>query len=257
MLKERNQVTCRVDKRSASTMRAPQRVDALRLSTLLMLRRQACPAARHIRISLSSTAATPGTPHQIRGHTPLKPIRQTMQKFFRRYLPDPHTLREHRLLRFLGSSVLADPLWHINRRSVATGVAIGMFCGLIPGPLQMLGAALACVVLRGNLPLALVATFYTNPLTIVPLYVLAFGIGRFITGSDAAFIMPPERGDSGMTDWISSLFDWFTHLGQPLLVGLPVLAASLAVLAWVLITLVWRWSIWRRTQARRQMRRTQ
>jgi uncharacterized protein len=173
-----------------------------------------------------------------------------MQKLFRRYLPDPHSLREHRLLRFLGSSVLAEPLWHINRRSVATGVAIGMFCGLIPGPLQMFGSALACVALRGNLPLAILATFYTNPLTIVPLYLLAFGIGRFITGSDAAFVMPPERGESGWMDWGQALFDWVAHLGQPLLVGLPVLALSLALISWVLITALWRWHIWHKWRAR-------
>ena len=35
------------------------------------------------------------------------------------------------------------------------GVAVGMFCGLIPGPFQMLGAALCCVLFRVNLPLAL------------------------------------------------------------------------------------------------------
>ena len=35
---------------------------------------------------------------------------------------------------------LADPdLWHLNRRSAARAVAVGLFCGLIPGPLQALG----------------------------------------------------------------------------------------------------------------------
>ncbi|GAA5159699.1 DUF2062 domain-containing protein [Viridibacterium curvum] len=177
-----------------------------------------------------------------------------MQKFFRRYLPDPEQLRQHRLLRWMGKSVLADQLWHVNRRSVAVGVAIGMFCGLIPGPLQMLGAAVACVLLRGNLPLALVATFYTNPLTIVPLYLVAFGIGRFLTGSDATFVMPPERGEAGWWSWCQGLIDWLTHLGQPLLVGLPVLALSLALAAWLAITLIWRWQVSRRARQRRETR---
>ncbi|MFT3737117.1 MAG: DUF2062 domain-containing protein [Rhodocyclaceae bacterium] len=177
-----------------------------------------------------------------------------MQKFFRRYLPDPETLRQNRLLRRLGSGVLADRLWHINRRSVAGGVAVGMFCGLIPGPLQMLGAAVACLVLRVNLPLALVTTLYTNPLTIVPLYLLAFGIGRFVTGSDAVFVMPPERGDAGWLSWCEELAKWFADLGQPLLVGLPLLAIGLALLAWVSITLLWRWHLWRRVRERQRTR---
>lgn len=36
---------------------------------------------------------------------------------------------------------LAVPdLRHLNRRSVACAVAVGLFCGLIPGPLQVPGA---------------------------------------------------------------------------------------------------------------------
>ena len=45
-------------------------------------------------------------------------------------------------------------LWHLHRRSVAGGVAVGMFCGLIPGPFQMIGAAIMSVLFRVNLPVA-------------------------------------------------------------------------------------------------------
>src|SRR6185312_13893711 len=70
---------------------------------------------------------------------------------------------------------LADPdLWHLNRHSTARGVAIGLACGLIPGPVQAIAAALGCVMCRGNLPIAVATTFYTNPLTIVPLYAAAW-----------------------------------------------------------------------------------
>ena len=74
-------------------------------------------------------------------------------------------------------------LWHLNRRSVPGAVAIGLFCGLIPGPLQMIGALLLAIPLRKNLPVALLLTLYTNPLTIVPLYVLAYGYGQFLLGA--------------------------------------------------------------------------
>jgi len=81
------------------------------------------------------------------------------------------------VLRYLPA--LADPdLWHLNRHSAARAVAIGLFCGLIPGPLQALGSILLCMALRANVPLAVATTFYTNPLTIVPLYVVAYEYGR-------------------------------------------------------------------------------
>ena len=63
-------------------------------------------------------------------------------KFFKRFLPEPHTLREHRYLRHIAPWLTHPNLWHLNRRSVAGGVAIGLFSGLVPGPLQMLSGAL-------------------------------------------------------------------------------------------------------------------
>src|SRR5258708_20241632 len=78
---------------------------------------------------------------------------------------------------------LAHPnLWPLNRRSVPGAVAIGLFCGLIPGPVQMLGALLCAIPLRKNIPVALATTLYTNPLTTVPLYLPACGCGSLLFG---------------------------------------------------------------------------
>ena len=65
-------------------------------------------------------------------------------------------------LRPFQSSLLHPRLWHLNRHSAAGAVAIGLFCGLIPGPLQMIGAAIGALVFRVNLPLGLLVTLYTD-----------------------------------------------------------------------------------------------
>ena len=96
-----------------------------------------------------------------------------MRKHLKKYLPDHEAIHGNRWLRPFRNSLLHPRLWHLNRRSAAGAVAAGLFCGLIPGPLQMLGAAICALVFRVNLPLALLVTLYTNPFTIVPLYVLA------------------------------------------------------------------------------------
>src|SRR6185436_9480221 len=83
-------------------------------------------------------------------------------------------------------------LWHLNRHSVAGGIGIGLFAGLVPGPLQMLTAALMAVPLRVNLPIALATTLYTNPFTIGPLYVLAYQIGALIVDGPGHALEPPE-----------------------------------------------------------------
>lgn len=179
-----------------------------------------------------------------------------MRKFFRRYMPEPSSLAGNRLFALMGKTLLQPALWHLNRHTAASGVAVGMFCGLIPGPLQMLGAALVCIVVRANLPIALVTTFYTNPLTIVPLYVLAFGIGRFIFGSSASFVMPPEKGAQNLLEWAQALLHWLFGMGEPLAIGLLVLATALSVASYFVVKLLWVWHV-RRAVKLRQLRRGQ
>src|SRR3972149_6343129 len=104
------------------------------------------------------------------------------RKFFRKYLPSHDSVKQNRHVARFGAFLHHPNLWHLTRHSVAGGVAIGMFSGLVPGPFQMLAAAILCVLLKVNLPVALVTTFYTNPFTIGPLYLLAYRIGRLIVG---------------------------------------------------------------------------
>ncbi|MCX7169851.1 MAG: DUF2062 domain-containing protein, partial [Proteobacteria bacterium] len=135
-------------------------------------------------------------------------------------------------------------------------VAVGMFCGLIPGPFQMIGAAICAVAFRVNLPLALFTTLYTNPLTIVPLYILAFALGKLALGeigSGQEFILPPDYGPAGMLAWTGALIDWMIGLGKPLALGLVLLASALALAGYFVLRCCWRFYLvraWRRRQLR-------
>ncbi len=176
------------------------------------------------------------------------------RKYFRKYLPSHESIRANRHFAKLGRLLQHPNLWHLNRRSVSGGVAVGMFCGLIPGPLQMLGAALVAIPLRVNLPVALITTLYTNPFTIVPLYLFAYWLGTLITGGGSAMTDPPEFSWSHIGDWIHALVDWSLALGRPLMVGLVALALALAALGWIAVQVGWRaWVIvqWRRRKLRR------
>jgi uncharacterized protein (DUF2062 family) len=182
-----------------------------------------------------------------------------MRNWFRRYLPDHAAVHDNRWLAPFRSTLLHPRLWHLNRHSAAGGVAAGLFCGLIPGPFQMIFAALCAVFFRINLPLALITTLYTNPLTIVPLYVVAFGLGRIVLGifgyGNGVFIPPPEYGDAAsMLGWIVALGDWVWQLGAPLAVGLPLLAGFLAIDGYLIVYVAWRIYLvraWRRRALRR------
>jgi uncharacterized protein (DUF2062 family) len=176
-----------------------------------------------------------------------------MRRKLRKFLPDHEAIRSNRWLAPFENTLLHPRLWHLNRRSAAGAVAAGMFCGLIPGPLQMLGAAICAVIFRVNLPLAMATTLYTNPFTIVPLYIVAYAIGQWaLPGDTRQFVAPPEPGEDGLIAWIHALIDWMIGLGTPLALGLVLLAAGLAVAAYVAVRLVWRIYLVRAWHRRRQ-----
>ncbi|MDA8257368.1 MAG: DUF2062 domain-containing protein [Betaproteobacteria bacterium] len=176
-----------------------------------------------------------------------------MRKRIRKIFPDHESVRGNRWLAPFENTLLHPRLWHLNRRSAAGAVAAGMFCGLIPGPLQMLGAAICAVVFRVNLPLAMLTTLYTNPFTIVPLYILAFTIGSWtLPGSRHHFVAPPEPGEEGLLVWAQQIIDWMIGLGAPLALGLVLLALGLALASYVLIRVAWRFYLVRAWHHRRQ-----
>ena len=98
---------------------------------------------------------------------------------------------------------------------------------------------------------------YTNPFTIVPLYVLAYGYGVLLLGSkdkDQA-IQPFEFDWRHFLDSTSAMLDWALALGKPLAVGLVALALTLAALGYVAVQIGWRVYVvlaWRARRKRRQ-----
>ena len=179
------------------------------------------------------------------------------RKYFRKFMPDIDKVREIKALSMFGDTLFHPALWHLNRRSAAGGVAVGMFCGLIPGPLQMLGAAIVCVILRVNLPLALVTTLYTNPFTIVPLYLIAYQIGGFALGARGLAKPPPlpEWEWTSLLASIEAMSHWMLGLGAPLALGLFLLASILAALGYVVVRGAWSLYLRRAWHTRRRRAR--
>lgn len=168
-----------------------------------------------------------------------------MRKFLRKYLPSPTAVADNRWLAPFAGALRHPRLWCLNRHSAAGAVAIGLFCGLIPGPLQMLGAALGAMAFRANLPLALLVTLYSNPLTIIPLYLLAYALGLRLwsivgQATTKPFTPPPAFTPDYLREWAEKLFDWAAGMGEPLLLGLPALATLLAGIGYIAVHCLWR-----------------
>jgi len=178
---------------------------------------------------------------------------------FRRYLPDPHTLREHRMLRWIGPALHHPRLWHVNRRGIALGIAIGVFFGLLIPVAQIFFAAVAALFLRANIPAAVGSTLITNPFTFAPVYYAAYHLGVWMLGyADVPVVeVDIDRVAAKTATGIALWMDRLATVGAPLALGLLTLAASLSVLIYFAVHWTWRIRImraWRRRQTRRKER---
>ncbi len=188
------------------------------------------------------------------------------RKYFRKWLPSHESIRANRYVAWLGPRLQHHNLWHLHRRSVAGGVAAGLFAGLIPGsnPVQFTAGALLAIAGRVNLPITVLVTLYSNPLTIVPLYYAAFRLGQLAllqSGGD----LPPlalELHGTGFGEWIPAALAWLGSVGKPLVIGLPLLALLLALAGYCLVDWTWRlyvrcaWAHRRKTRISRQDAKT-
>jgi uncharacterized protein (DUF2062 family) len=178
------------------------------------------------------------------------------KKYFKNYLPSQLSIQQNRWLKPVAHLLQHPNLWHLHRRSVSGGVAVGLFCGLIPGPLQMLGAALLAMLFRVNLPIALLSTLYTNPFTILPLYVLAYELGAWVLGHEGIASVPITLPELNWHDWFFPLIHWLTSLGKAFIIGLPLLAIIFSVLGYFVVRFGWRgWVLWE--MRKRRLRRNQ
>jgi uncharacterized protein (DUF2062 family) len=181
------------------------------------------------------------------------------RKFFRRFLPSHDAIRQNRHIARFGPLLQHHNLWHLNRRSAAGGVAVGLFAGLVPGsnPVQFALAALLAIIFRVNLPVAVIVTLYSNPFTIVPLYFTAFKLGQLVMLQGGDSLPPIAFGleGKGFSEWIPAALEWLASVGKPLLIGLPLLALLLALIGYFAVDHAWRlharceWSRRRRRRA--------
>ncbi|MGQ0545674.1 MAG: DUF2062 domain-containing protein [Betaproteobacteria bacterium] len=165
-----------------------------------------------------------------------------MRERLRRWrLPSREELQSHRSLRWLGPLLQRPWLWHLDRRSVAAGAAIGVFFGFLVPVLQIVFAAFFAVLLRGNLPVAAAATLVSNPVTSAPIGVLAYHPGSALLGEplrpaeEAAIARSGEDVPLAPQSWVERI----AALGKPLVLGLGVFAVVGGLSTWVLVNLVW------------------
>lgn len=166
----------------------------------------------------------------------------------KRYVPDPTVFKKHRHLRHLGILLHDENLWHLNRRSVAGGVAAGLFWAMIPIPAQMVAAALSAIGFRINLPISVALVWLTNPITMPPVFYFNYLVGTWLLGA------PPNVDEFRLSvEWIASELN---AIWKPLFLGSFVTGALLACLGYATMRLYWRWHVLHRFKIRAEKRAT-
>ncbi|HZG08470.1 MAG TPA: DUF2062 domain-containing protein [Allosphingosinicella sp.] len=174
-------------------------------------------------------------------------------RWARRNMPRREDLAKSRWLKPLGSRVMHSEFWRFTRRSVPRGVGIGLLVGIflmIPG-LQIVGAALLCVPLRGNIPIAALMTFLSNPATTPLILFASLEVGSSLGfRTDIASFNALRASGAGASEWLG----WLASDAAPAVIsGLFIIALVAGAVGYFLAILFWRW--WQGKQWRRRARR--
>jgi uncharacterized protein (DUF2062 family) len=171
------------------------------------------------------------------------------KRIINKYLPNADKVIRHRSLRWLGELLHDTNLWHLNRRSVATAVFVGLFSCFMPIPMQMLLAAILAIYLHCNLPISVSLVWISNPLTYVPIFYISYRFGLKL--------MSIDHDPSEFVWEVESLRNNLSLIWKPLLLGSIVAGLLVGSLGYMFVRLLWRIHIQRAWLKRKAMRARQ
>ncbi len=185
--------------------------------------------------------------------------RPTLAQRLRAAMPSREQVLGNRWLRWLAPSLQHPRLWHLSRRGIALGLALGVFFGLLIPIAQIPASVAAAVVLRANVPSAVVSTLVTNPVTFGPVYYAAWRLGKAVLGEPVGerdappAVAPPASAPAG-EGWWGTVTRQLGQVGKPLVVGLAILACVGGLLTYGIVSAAWHLKV-RLARRRRRRRR--
>ena len=157
------------------------------------------------------------------------------RRFFRKFTFKRHVVTRQWFMTPFRHLLHDNRLWSVRRKTAVPAFSLGLFIAFIPVPGHPVVAALAALALRVNIPIAAVTTLVSNPLTMGPMYFLAYRIG--------AYLLRIEPGPFR----IEMSIDWVTHtlitIWQPMMLGSLLLGAGASLVGYIVLDIFWRVSV--------------
>ncbi len=157
------------------------------------------------------------------------------RRFFRKFALKRQHFHGHWYLAPFDHLLHDQRLWGVRRRTIVPAFALGLFIAFQPVPGHMLIGALLALAFRINIPIAAITTFVSNPLTIGPMFIFSYQLGRLLLGLE-----PREINFVLSWDWLA---DSFLNIWQPLMLGCVLLGSIASLLGYIGLDLLWRASI--------------
>ncbi len=124
----------------------------------------------------------------------------------------------------------------VNRKSITRGLAVGIFWGFIPMPMQMLAVVLTTPFFKFNVPIAISMVWLSNPITMPFMYYMEYLTGVFLLD------MKPQE--------VELTLSWFEeHLGDifvPLYTGTMFYSIVVSILVYNIVNWLWIHSVKKR-----------
>jgi uncharacterized protein len=169
--------------------------------------------------------------------------------WFDKHLPSQEELASYRWLKPWAPRLLHPSLWHMNRRSVARGAALGIFWAFLTPVLQIFFAVISAMFVRGNVPISAAATLVTNPLTLAPVLYGEYKVGAWLLGKNG---MPTPAPQEHTSWWLAGLHTIHDY-GMPLIVGIVVFALVGGVVTYFAVEWAWRWRSIKKWRSRKKV----
>ena len=168
---------------------------------------------------------------------------------FQGHIPTREQLEKSRWIKPYAKHVLRSDLWRFNRRSVPRGIALGLFVGIMIPLAHFVTAALLAVFVRGNIPVALAATFIGFPAFLPVIFYAADKVGDWLLRVDAMTVVAPVTQTMQATE-TDHLLALLTQKGPSVAFGMFVIATVLASIGYLLSSFFWRWRVGRKRAQR-------